>query len=440
MYTERRNQRKPQTSKGKLLFWFGGGIVSLLILAFGFLYLRGVFRQEPEYTIANVPSLEDNRFPLLVVSLSNALTTSGRFTNFWTGADAIYAARLDAIRNARNTIRFETYYMKPGRRADEFAAALIERANAGVKVQLLIDDFGTGSIPDEYWQRLRQAGAEVRFFRGFDWRAPLEYNSRTHRKLLLIDGQKALIGGAGVSDEWDGDPEIGDNAPWLEFEVGYEGEIVTVLKGNFLQNWAYVGGTVDLAEVVFSSETEPEDKFYITNDTSTLSESTMRMLFQISFLAARKRVWIGSPYFVPDTNTRNVLIQAKKQGVDVRVLTMGRKNDKPIVRFASRELYGELLQAGVQICEYQPSMMHAKAALVDDNWVSAGSANFDPRSYHHNDELNVSTSNPQLVQKISSFFADAWGSSHCLSYAEWENRPVLERIQGQLGLIVKPLL
>ncbi|MBW4684437.1 MAG: phosphatidylserine/phosphatidylglycerophosphate/cardiolipin synthase family protein [Komarekiella atlantica HA4396-MV6] len=440
MQSERRHLGNRRLSNKKSLWWLGGGILALFIAAFGFLYLQGIFRQEPEYKITNVPTLQDNRFPLLVVSLSNALATSGRLTDFWVGADAIYAARLDAIRRAQRTILFETYYMTPGRRADEFAKALIERAKAKVKVQLLVDDYGTDSIADEYWQNLRQAGVEVRFFREFDWRAPLEYNSRTHRKLLLIDGEQALVGGAGVSDSWDGDREIGDTAPWLEFEASYQGEIVSLLKGNFLQNWAYVGGTVDLSEGVFRPEPEPEKKFYITNDTSTLSESTIRMLFQVSFLAARERVWIGSPYFVPDSNTRQVLLQAKQKDVDVRVLTMGRKNDKPIVHFASRELYGELLKAGVQICEYQPSMMHAKVALIDDDWVSAGSANFDPRSYHHNDELNISTANSELIEKIDKFFVDAWRNSRCLTHSEWENRPITEKIQGQLGLIFKPLL
>ncbi|MFQ4145742.1 phosphatidylserine/phosphatidylglycerophosphate/cardiolipin synthase family protein [Chlorogloeopsis sp. ULAP02] len=435
MPTEKRSSKKLQLAK-----WLGGGVLVFLIGGLGFLYLRGFFRQEVEYKITNAPSVEEPRFPLLVVSLSNALTTSGRFTDFWTGADAIYAARLDAIRNAKRTIRFETYYMTPGRRADEFAQALIERSQAGVQVQLLIDNFGTGSIPNEYWQRLRQAGIEVRLFRNFDWRAPLEYNSRTHRKLLLIDGERVFIGGAGVSDSWDGDPEIGDRAPWLEFEVSYSGPIVSILEGNFIQNWAYAGGTVDLAQQVVQALPEEETKLYVTNDTSTLSESTIRMLFQVSFLAARQRIWIGSPYFVPDSNTRNVLIQAKNKGVDVRILTMGQKNDKPIVRFASRELYGELLAAGIQVCEYQPSMMHAKLALIDDDWVSTGSANFDPRSYHHNDELNVSTRNPQLISKIGSLFEQAQAESQCLSQQEWENRPLTEKILGRVGLIVKPLL
>ncbi len=436
MQTEQRRSKPRQ----KLVWWLGGGVVTLLIATLGFLYLRGFFRQEPEYTIKNGPSLEDPRFKLLVVSLSNALTTNGQLTNFWVGADAIYTARLDAIRCAQRKIHFETYYMTPGRRADEFAQALIERAKAGVQVKLLIDDYGTDSIPNEYWQRLQQAGVEVRFFREFDWRAPLEYNSRTHRKLLLIDGQQALVGGAGVSDDWDGDPEIGDTAPWLEFEASYQGEIVSLLEGSFIQNWAYVGGKVDLGKDIVRLQPEKGTSFYVNNDTSALSESTIRMLFQVSFLAARERIWIGSPYFVPDPNTRDVLIQAKKKGVDVRVLTMGRKNDKPIVHFASRELYGELLEAGVQICEYQPSMMHAKAVLIDDDWVSAGSANFDPRSYHHNDELNVSTDNPQLVENIDGFFENALANSRCLTHSEWENRPMTERIQGQLGLVFKPLL
>lgn len=427
-----------------MLRWLGGGMLALFGAGLGFLYLRGLFRQEPNYRIKNVPSLADPRFPLLVVSLSNALATSGKLTGFWVGADAIYEARLNAIRRAQRTIHFETYYMTPGRRANEFAAALIDRANSGVRVQLLIDDFGTNSMPDKYWQRLQQAGVKVRFFREFDWKAPLEYNSRTHRKLLLIDDRQAMLGGAGVSDDWDGDSESGHAAPWLDFEVSYEGEVARILKGNFIQNWAYTGGTIDLRKdvkyIIKPASEETDSKLFVTNDTSKLSESTMRMLFQISFLAARQRIWIGSPYFLPDPNTRQVLIQAQKQGIDVRVLTMGKRNDKPIVRLTSRELYGDLLAAGVQICEYQPSMMHAKVALIDNGWVSAGSANFDPRSYYHNDELNVSTGNPQLIDRIDSFFRDSLAKSRCVTHSEWKNRPIAQRAIGQLGLLFKPLL
>jgi cardiolipin synthase len=305
---------------------------------------------------------------------------------------------------------------------------------------MLIDDFGTDSLPDEYWQRLRDAGVEVRFFRQFDWRSPLKYNSRTHRKLLIIDSQQVLIGGAGVSDDWDGDPDIGDSAPWLEFEVSYEGQVASLLEGNFFQNWAYTGGELNLGPGTIPAKPNEGEPLFVTNDTSTLSESTIRLLFQISFLGAKQRIWIGSPYFLPETNTRQALIQAKQNGVDVRVLTMSGRNDKPIVRYAARENYEELLAAGIQICEYQPSMMHAKLALVDSGWVSTGSANFDPRSYFHNDELNISTQKPELIANIDNFFEDALANSECLTYTQWQQRPFTEKVMGQVGLIFKPLL
>lgn len=426
--------------KRNLLAWLAGGVAGVALLTFLFLYLRGVFRQEPEYNITASPSIEDPRFPLAVVSLTNALPTYGRMTGFWNNVDNIYAARNAAIRSAQRSIRFETYFMTPGRRADEFAAALIERAQAGVEVQMLVDDYGTDSLPDEYWQQLRNADIQVQFFRQFDWRAPLKYNSRTHRKLLIIDSQQVLIGGAGVSDDWDGDPDIDDVAPWLEFEVSYEGQIASLLEGNFFQNWAYTGDELNLGPDTLPAKPDEGEPLFVTNDTSTLSESTIRMLFQISFLGAKQRIWIGSPYFIPETKTREALIRAKQNGVDVRVLTMSGRNDKPLVRYAARENYEELLAAGVQICEYQPSMMHAKLALIDSGWVSTGSANFDPRSYFHNDELNISTQKPQLIENVENFFEDSLVKSDCLTYSEWQQRPFTEKVMGQLGLIFKPLL
>uniref|UniRef100_A0ACD5GMB6 Phospholipase D-like domain-containing protein n=1 Tax=Desertifilum tharense IPPAS B-1220 TaxID=1781255 RepID=A0ACD5GMB6_9CYAN len=426
--------------RDKLFGEIGVGLVTLFAFLSATLYLNGAFRQEAEYRLDNVPPLDDPRFSRMVTGLSNGVPTSGEITGFWVEADAIYAARNAAIRQAQQLILFETYFMTPGDRADEFAQALIERAQAGVRIQMIVDAHGTGEIPDEYWQRLRDVGVELRFFREFDWRAPLEYNSRTHRKLLIIDGQRALIGGAGVSDYWDGDPKFGDTAPWLEFEVAYEGQVVDLLEGQFLQNWIYTGGDLSL-EVTEITATQVEgERMYIHKDTSTLSESDMRTLFKLSFLAARDRVWIGSPYFVPETSTRQAMIQAQQNGADVRVLTVSEKNDKPFVRYAARQLYGDLLAAGVQVCEYQPSMMHAKVMLIDGSWASTGSANFDPRSYFHNDELNVSTRSPQLVENLESFFAQAWENSHCLTLEEWRDRPLTERIQGRLALLFKPLL
>lgn len=420
------------------------GILAILGLGLiglgGMLYLRGVLRVEADYAIANVPAFDDPKFDLTLVGLTNSSPTTGRMVGFWPEIDDIYAARMAAIDRAERLIQYETYFMTPGRRANAFADAIADRALAGVKVQLLLDHQGTEAMPDEYWQRLRNVGIEIHFFRRPDWRAPLTYNSRSHRKLLIIDGQQVFIGGAGISDHWDGTEFDHDTAPWLDFELAYEGEVVNLLQGKFLQNWAYSGGQLNLGNQIQRVESQEGTPLYITDDTSSLNESSIRLLMQLSMLTAQKRLWIGSPYFVPDGNTTRALLHAHENGVDVRVLTMGSATDKQMVHVASRELYGTLLRAGITICEYQPSMMHAKFVLADEGWVSTGSSNFDPRSYFHNDELNISGVYPELARKIEQFFTAALGDSKCLTYQDWQNRPRTEALKGRAALLFKNLL
>lgn len=417
--------------------WFTGVILVVLLILL-ILYLLGTFRRQVRYRMKNVPSLSEPRFPLAIVGLSDSLLTSGHATGFWVGAGTIHAARLNAIQTAQSTIHFETFYMTPGKRANDFAAAITERAQAGVAVQLIVDDHGVQSMPRKYWQRLRAARVEVRFFNEFDWGAPLDYLARTHRKLLLIDGRVACIGGAGISDDWDGKPKIGDTAPWLDFEVRFEGLVVTILEGIFLQQWSHVGGTADLSSKFFHMTSPGDSTILVTpGDDPSYADPSITALFYTSILAARKRVWVASPYFLPSRDLQEALQRAKKNGVDVRILTMGPHNDKSYVYHAARELYGSLLTAGVKIYEYQPSMMHAKVLLLDDDWVSTGSANFDPRSSFHNDELHCSISEPELAKKIEQFFTVAFAQSQLVSQADWRRRSTRNRILGRLVLSLR---
>ncbi|PSN12839.1 cardiolipin synthase B [filamentous cyanobacterium CCT1] len=422
------------------LWWLVGALVLLLLVLISYAYLRGSFSRPSACTVENVPSLDDSRFALSLEGLANSADTTGHLVGFWSEIEDVYAARNAAITSAKHLIQYETYFMTPGRRADEFAEVVTDRALAGATVQLLLDHQGTKAIPEKYWRRLRNIGVEIQFFRPLDWRAPLEYNSRSHRKLLIIDGQRVYIGGAGVSDFWDGAAFEHDVAPWLDFEVAYEGEVVSLLQGKFLQNWSSAGGCIDLRQGLHSVQKPGSTPLFITDNTSSLNESSMRLLMQLHILAAKNRLWIGSPYLVPDDATIQALIRACQKGVDVRILTMGSATDKKMVHLASRGLYGPLLKAGIKICEHQPSMMHAKFVLVDDDWISTGSANFDPRSYFHNDELNISGLYPELAQKVEQFFLKALDNSWCLSYAEWQNRPRLEKIKGQVALLFKNLL
>jgi cardiolipin synthase len=415
------------------LLWWGmvAGLAGfgMLLLA---LYLRGAFRKRVTYHIVEAPSTHDERFPHILEGLSGSLDTSGDPTDFWVEADAIFGARLAAIRKAQENIQFETFYMTPGRRADEFADALIERARAGVHVQFLVDKNGSNKLKDDYWDRLRQGGVEVRFFRCFTWRSPLDYFSRTHRKLLIIDGQCALVGGAGISDDWDGRREIGDAAPWLDFEIRFEGHVVGVLAGIFMQDWSAEGGALDLGRDIFREARNSQGPLmYVTTGSFSIESSPIKMLFHVSIHAARQRVWIASPYFLPEPSTRRALLDACKRGVDVRVLTMGPANDRGAVYKAARESYAELIEGGIQIFEYQPAMMHAKAILVDDGWASTGSANFDPLSFFHNNELNVSDADQRTRRHLDAFFDRAFSRSEQVTMAAWQRRPLGDKLIGK---------
>lgn len=424
-----------------VLRWLSAIILVILGVVFFILYFRGTFRDRVEYKIKNVPAPHDPRFPLALASLSNSVTTHGRLTGFWVEAEAINAARIAAIQNAQHTIHFETFFMTPGRRVNDLADALIERAQAGVEVEIVVDHHGSKKLSRRYWQRLRGAGINIHFYNNFDWKSPVDYFARTHRKLLLIDGKVGLIGGAGISDFWDGIDNIDDTGPWYDFEMRWEGEVVAALEGMFMQHWTYVRGTANLDPRVFNPVPNDNPTVLVTaGDDPSYRASSVRALFQVGISAAKQRVWIASPYFIPDDNLQRELIAVKKRGVDVRILTNGSQCDKKFVYYASCELYGDLLGAGVEIYEYQPSMMHAKALLLDRDWVSSGSANFDPRSFFHNDELDVSSADQELIQKIEQLFRNGFSRSKKVNKTEWRQRPTWQRILGKIVLFFQSQL
>lgn len=359
---------------------------------------------------------------MVLASVSNSFLSKGTITNFWSVHDHIQSARLEAIQQAQRTIHFETFHMRPGRRANDFANAIAERAAAGVEVLLIADAYGTHPLPQRYWKRLRAAGVKIVFFNPFDWRAPANVAGRTHRKLLLIDGEVGLIGGAGISDLWDGDEE---QPAWLDIEIRVEGEIVTFLEGQFVHHWTYGGGEANLQKEAFHASASSASELILATagNNPTYRFSPIKDLKENTIVAARDRIWLASPYLLPDQNARELLIEAKKSGVDVRLLTASADNiDKTYVYYAAFELFGDLLANGITIYEYQPSMIHAKMMLVDHQWVNMGSANFDSRSFFHNEELDLSTNDPGLVAEIEKVFQNAFAHSQEVSFEKWKHR------------------
>jgi cardiolipin synthase len=404
------------------------GLLAVAVLWSSF-YLQGHLTPRASLKFGELPGVEAPHFPDAIASLTNSIATSGRVTQAWNKPEDYFQARLDAIKGAEKVIRFETFYMTPGRRADDFAAALIERAKAGVKVQLLVDAAGA-ALPEDYWTQLEAAGVEVRKYHPFEWRSPLRYNARTHRKMLVVDGRLAITGGAGVSDLWDGNPRRGERAPWVDWEFQLEGPVVSTLEGVFMQHWSALGGSVSLPPQV-EAPRPGDTPMLVTAGDPADDESAVRLLYQATLRAAKKRLWIASPYFLPDASARQTLIEARKRGIDVRVLTEGPLNDKPYAYHAMREQYGDLLTAGVLIAEHQPSFMHAKALLIDDRWVCLGSANFDPRSFHQNDELNFSVLDPALAGQVEAFFRDGFANSKNIEREDWQARPGQDRVMGR---------
>ena len=422
-------------SLGWLLLGIGLGVLSVL-------YLKGVFRPKLHYKIFNLPQPTLTNYAFTLAGLSDSRISQAEHTGFWVQAEAIQTARLEAIRSAKTLIQFETYKMTPGKRADLFAMALTERALAGVKIQLIADSHGSHKIPQKYWHQLQLSGVEIRFFNPFNWRSPTDNLRRNHRKLLIIDDETVLIGGAGISDDWDGVEKQNDTEPWLDFETRFQGGIVPHLQSLFIQHWLDCDGTADLANKPLSESVATDQPLVLITPGEAPShrDSSIRALYQVMIQAAQKQLWIASPYFLPQTNTRQLLIEAKRRGVDVRILTMGPSNDKNYVYYAARELYKNLLLNHVKIFEYQPSMMHGKVILVDGTWVSIGSGNVDPRSFLLNDELNLSTCQPQLNYQVRQFFETAFSKSECIALQDWKSRPLKQRCVGRTALLFQDQL
>lgn len=419
-----------------MILWLFVSISIVLLTIILILYCRGFFRPLTPLLIDSLPLPTENNFASTIAGLSDSFITEGNVTNFCVRAEQIFTARLEAVNNASESIQFETFIMTPGRRADEFALALGKKAISGVKVQVIVDHYGAKEISSKYWNSLKSSGVEVRFFNCFSWKDPFYYLRRNHRKLLLVDNKIALIGGAGISDYWDGDDRIGHQIPWFDYEVCFQGVVIKRLKYLFIQHWLDAGGNVQLGEENFPINLENQQKILVgAGENPTKRDSGIRSLFQSLIIAAKKRVWIASPYFLPNDNSRDILIQAQNRGVDISILTMGDKTDKPPVRFACQQLYGKLIKSNISIYEYQPSMMHAKAMLIDDTWVSIGSANFDPRSFFQNDELNLVMTENKLIKDIEQFFIDGFKSSNHLTLRDLRKRPLKEKILGRLMLL-----
>ncbi len=342
--------------------------------------------------------------------------------------DAIFPEMLASIAAARESINLEIYIFDHGVTATRFAAALAERARAGVEVRLLVDGWGSdlGALEPE----LVAAGARVRIYKPLKIYSIDRVGNRTHRRILTIDGRTGFCGGVGIDDRWKGDAR--DSSEWRDTMIRIEGPVVTQLQHVFAQDWVHTTGEVLNGDRQFPAIEAAGPMLAQTIAAARAdSISTSKLVLYMAIQAARRSIWIENAYFVPDRQIREGLVQAARRGVDVKVIVPGAHTDSPNVRLAAHYHYGELLQAGVAIFEYRPTMMHNKVMVVDQVWSTVGSINFVNRSMKKNAEVNIAVYDRAFAVEVEKMVLADLARCDVLSLAEWNRRGPLDRV-GEL--------
>lgn len=418
------------------------------VLAVALLMLGGCGAAPINYNVVQRYTTADPQF---VYSMGNAFGQSfvgeNQVTTLVDG-EAIFPAMLEAIESAQKTITFETYIWMEGQVASRFVEALTERAAAGVRVHMIIDAVGGTAANWEQLKRLSDAGADIRQYHPLRWwqiGSATKLNYRTHRKLLIIDGRIGFIGGVGISDWWlhgegddDGeeDDEIEEDekdeegGPWRDNHYRVEGPVVGKLQGAFVENWIEMTGEILHGEEYFPKIEPAGDMVAQVINSSTASvDQSVQVMYLMSLAAARERICLATPYFVPDEPTRREILNARVRGVKVQVIVPHPdETDSMLTHQASRAGWGELLKAGVEIYEYEPTMYHVKMMVIDDLWVSIGSANLDNRSFKLNDETNLNVLDSEFAAEQMRLFEADLARARRVQLDGWKARPWWQKV------------
>jgi cardiolipin synthase len=360
--------------------------------------------RQPRQEVTSLYSARSPEFRQSAGSLLGPNFVGGNSISTLVNGDEIFPAMLSAIRSAKRSINFETYIFWDGEIAREFSAALSERARAGVHVNMILDAQGTQKMGITNKKQLQDAGVQLVKYHSVLWPDPRRYNNRSHRKLLIIDGRIAFIGGAGIADFWAGDADSSKH--WRDNHYKVMGPVVAQLQASFTSNWIKTRGDV----------LHGDDYFPPLQDSGSLEAQAIRsgahyenldLMYLLAIASAKKSLRIENAYFLPDDLVRKELMNAAKRGAKIEIIVPGKKIDQKLVRAASRRHWPELLKAGIKIYEYQPTMVHVKLMIVDDKFVSVGSGNFDNRSIRLNDEANLDVLDSDFAaQQIHLFEID----------------------------------
>jgi cardiolipin synthase len=415
------------------MLWLSiAGAVFLVWLVLVFLFTPGI-----NYHLSHRTSIHDADFLYTLQSTCQAALHRGNRVTIHTNGAQFYPAMIEAIRGARQSVNMECYIFQPGRIADQFIAALSERACAQVNVTIVVDAIGSFSLWGGPLQKLRKAGCRLEAYQRFRWYSLARFNNRTHRELLIVDGRIAFTGGAGIADWW-AYPDGGRKRPWRDTMARIEGPIVAALQGVAAENWLECCGEI-LTGPEYFPDLKPagETTAFVVRSSPSDRATASRVTFQLLMEGADHELRISTPYFLPDRALRRALVEIARRGVAVSVIVPGRETDQKWVRLASRRMWGQLLEAGIRIYEYRDTMTHMKALIVDGVWSVLGTTNIDNRSFEHNDEVNVAMLDREVAARLLEDYRRDIGDSEEITLERWRRRPVWEKIVGPFVWILE---
>jgi len=374
-----------------------------------------------------------------VEALIRSWRMEGNSTRVLENGDGFFPVLLEAVAAARHSVHLESYIWERGGICDRLGNALIAASRRGVAVRVLLDGMGAASIEGELLRRMREAGCSVVFFHDVRLRSLGRLNSRTHRKLALVDGLRAFVFGHGIGPKWEG---AGDRpGSWRDLGIEVRGPILRLLQGTFVQHWMEECGDVLESATDFPRPAPEGDVvLQVVASSPKGGVSSSSLYYRLMIAAAREELLIANPYFAPAREVLELLRAARGRGVRVRLLTAGERTDSRLIWHAAHGLYPRLLSIGVEIWEYQPSLLHQKVVVVDRRWSYLGSANFDERSFDINAELGLGIWDRGLSQELAALFEADLDLSRRLQPADLAARPghyraadwLLARLRGQI--------
>ena len=360
-------------------------------------------------------------------TLTGAPISSGDDVELLINGDEIFPAFLETIEQAEHTINLVTYVCWRGDIVGEVVDALVRRARDGVEVNVLLDAVGTAKMELSHIRDMREAGVRVARFRPLKPYALRRLNNRTHRKVLVADGRVGMTGGVGIAEEWTGNADGPDH--WRDTHVRVRGPVVRGLQGAFAENWLEATGEV-LVGPHHLPDLDPCDtggRMQVVRSSATVGDTAMEALYFLALASAKETIDLTAAYFAPRPAFVDALCDAAERGVEVRVLVPGPHIDKEFVRVAGRVSYDELLECGVRMFEYQPTMLHAKTLCIDGAWSSVGSVNFDNRSFQLHDEATLCVQSTEFAERLTRQFERDLEHSEEIEPGRWDDRPRAHR-------------